>query len=134
MLNLRKLCPKKDAQLQTDKSYNERISRICYPVECFFGWLKQTWALFHNRYHFDHAKFDTDFDNCILLTNEIICQSRLTDSDIKFYHALLVCTTTQEEERTKKQKDQKVTFQKRKKNHLEQKMSISEYNNEDVYY
>ena len=77
-------------------------------------------------------KFDTDFDNCILLTNKIICQSGLTDSDIKFYHALLVRTTIQEEERTKKQKDQKVTFQKRKKNRLEQNMSISEYNNKDV--
>ena len=92
------------------------------------------WALFRNRYRFDHGKFDTDFDNCILLTNEIIRQSGLTDSDIKFYHALLVRTTTQEEEKTKKQKDQKVIFLKRKKNCLEQKMLISEYNNEDVYY
>ncbi len=65
--------------------YNRDVAKVRIPVEQFFGRLKSCWRILANTYRMDHANFDTDADNCILLTNELIKISNLSDVDLRAY-------------------------------------------------
>ncbi len=47
--------------------------------------MKKAWAFTQNVYRFDHSHFDEDFDNCFMLTNELIRNNQLDDRDREFY-------------------------------------------------
>ncbi|OAF69515.1 hypothetical protein A3Q56_02685, partial [Intoshia linei] len=62
------------------KEHDEQCT-IRSPVERFFGRLKQIFSVFSRIYRYDHQNFDIDFDNAVLLTNEFICKTELTEDD-----------------------------------------------------
>ncbi len=70
--DLRRICPKKGTLLMADRTRNEEINKARVPIECAFGRVLKKWGVARNIYRYDHAHFQTDFENWCLLTNEDI--------------------------------------------------------------
>ncbi|OAF68928.1 hypothetical protein A3Q56_03301 [Intoshia linei] len=85
-----KIAVKKPTQCVTQLQIKEHDQQCTIRsfVERFFGRLKQAFSVFSGIYRYNHQNFDIDFDNTVLLTNELICKTELTDDDQKYQKKL----------------------------------------------
>ncbi|OAF66672.1 hypothetical protein A3Q56_05550, partial [Intoshia linei] len=83
---IRKIAVKKPTQCVTQLQIKEHDKQctIISLVERFFVRLKQAFSVFFGIYRYDHQNFDIDFDNAVLLTNELMCKTGLTEDDQKY--------------------------------------------------
>lgn len=56
-------------------------------------------------YRFDHCYFDEDFDNCVMLTNELIRNNQLNDPDREFYRQFVQMRKDAANKRANKQRE-----------------------------
>lgn len=98
-----------------DREQNAVLSRIRVPVEQFFGRLTKLWKILRGIYRYDHSHFDTDFDNCVLLTNEHIRNHELVEIDRLFYRALISERKRLHEQREEKQKASVSKYREKKR-------------------
>eukprot|EP01124_Arcella_intermedia_P015949 TRINITY_DN22498_c0_g1_i1.p1 TRINITY_DN22498_c0_g1~~TRINITY_DN22498_c0_g1_i1.p1 ORF type:complete len:323 (-),score=70.24 TRINITY_DN22498_c0_g1_i1:47-889(-) len=70
---VRRIVPHKGNTLSPNQIRdNNEIKKKRVWVECFFGKMCLSWNFVKKPYPFDNKKFDLDYDNIILLTNETI--------------------------------------------------------------
>lgn len=81
--------PKNGTLTQAELARNKIIGKVRVPVECFFGRMKKAWLIWSKVYTLDHQHFDEDFENCMLLTNQLIRVGALDKDDKIYYRKLL---------------------------------------------
>ena len=114
--NERRITQKKGFNLnQGEKKRNKDIKKERTPVECFLGRMIRKWPLFSTVYKIDHSKFDQDFENACLLTNEDITISNLTPEDGEFYKKFLDARVERFKNEEKKRKASSQNYTKNKK-------------------
>mgnify|MGYP001068459656 CR=1 FL=1 len=101
-LEVRRTFVKRNANTPGERRTNETLSQIRVPVEQFFGRLVKLWAIMKGTYRYDRVNFDSDYDNCVLLTNEHIKANNLEESDLRLYRAFLQQRKEAEEKRQQK--------------------------------
>jgi hypothetical protein len=112
--------PKRSAANQTNA---QAIKEMRVPIEQFFGHLKSSWHLVKRVYRNDHGNFDLDFDNCVLLTNELLAYREvLSESDFLYYQNFNL-----QRKRKVMQKEEKEKIAKRR--HATLKRRRIQYNN-----
>ena len=84
-------------------------------VECFFGRAKRLWTVMGGRFRWAHDLFDDSVDLCILLTNEHIKRSQLTDDDAVFVRRLRFARETANEQRDQKRRQQQTSYRARRR-------------------
>lgn len=70
--DLRRVVPFKGRLTPAQRAHNNNIKTHRMPVEHFFGRTLQLWGVPRGIYRWDHATFQTDFENWCMLTNENI--------------------------------------------------------------
>jgi hypothetical protein len=121
----RRITPKKGHLTQAERAVNQEINRIRVPIEQFLGRMLQSWGIMQERYRWDHANFDVDFQNCALLTNELIRHNNLAELDSEFYHKYLSARRTKSEERARKRNAQLHTYAANKQARRRVEMEIA---------
>ncbi len=117
-----RIVAKKNPQLQSQRDDNREIDRIRVPVEQFFGRMQQLFTLLRNTYTLDHSHFDTDFDNCVFLTNEHIRANHpLAEGDRKFYHTVMQQRLEKYKKVREKRSKQNDQYRERKRARLQRK-------------
>lgn len=106
----RRIMPKKGHVTQEERAANAEINRIRVPVEQFFGRLLSSWGILRGVYRWDHTNFDTDFQICCLLTNELIHHNQLENLDHEFYRRYLTVRRNKAEARERKRNQQLATY------------------------
>ena len=82
-------------------------------------------------YRLDHARFDEDLDNCIMLTNEHILKNNLSNLDSQFFTANILDRKIYQEKARAKRKESVSQFKKAKK--LRNALHIQQAQIEDWY-
>ncbi len=118
--NLRRIAMPKPSSGETpeDRLHLQHLASIHVPVEQFLGRFYKLWGIFRHAYRLDHSKFDTDFDSCVLLTNECIRQAGLTDEDRNFLLSCQAGHRQKTEERQHKRHQQMAAFLARKRQRI----------------
>ncbi|OAF66723.1 hypothetical protein A3Q56_05543 [Intoshia linei] len=89
-LGLRKYVMNRPSLIEpVDVESHKELASIRGCVERFFGRLKISFSIFSLTYRYDISHFNVDFDICVLLTNEIISRTQLTDNDIIYDFGLI---------------------------------------------
>ena len=115
----RRIVPKKMPQTTEELRHNQNWSKLHGLMEKFFGRMKKLWQIFAQVYRNDHSKFDIDFENCAMLTNEHIRDYQLDDDDLVFFRALHQAKRQDNERKSEKRHRQLGQFQERKRIRLE---------------
>ncbi|OAF72107.1 hypothetical protein A3Q56_00102 [Intoshia linei] len=76
------------------------------------------WAILMDS-GYDHHNFDIDFDNAVLLTNELICKTALTEDDQKYQKKLYAKIMDKEDHVTQKRKKTQIKYRENIKKRLE---------------
>jgi hypothetical protein len=121
----RRFAIRKNPRTIADKSFNEEMTKIRVPVECFFGRMWKLWSLLRKPYPYDHNLFDGDYENMVLLTNEHIRATHpLEDSDQVFYKAFRENQKRQSEEKERKRREQVEGYLSRRKRRYEEAFRV----------
>jgi len=118
--NERRMYPKKNPHLTTDRESNKEMEKIRVPVEHFFGRLKGLWGILRETYRWDHSHFDDDFDICVLLTNEHIRVHELLHQDYKMHKQILSSQKDAFETKERKRKLKEVRYKQNKLRRLKE--------------
>ena len=86
------------------RAFNANLAKIRVPVEQFFGRLKSSWKLFGARYRLDHAYFDDDVDNAILLTNLSIHYNQVGEADRAYFTQHLALQSSKRRKKVEKKR------------------------------
>lgn len=102
---VRRITPNRSNQVVYEQRHNEEVSRLRNPIEWLFGRLWRQWGILRFVYRWDHKHFDSDYDICCLLTNELMRTTDLNERDYEFY--MQVCTKRRQdyEEQQRKRKE-----------------------------
>ncbi|OAF69009.1 hypothetical protein A3Q56_03211 [Intoshia linei] len=82
----------------------------------------------------DISHFNVDFDICVLLTNEIISRTQLTDNDIIYDLGLISLQKRQNNSRTLKSREEYVRYKMRKQYRISGDFSISSCSSSPFHY
>jgi hypothetical protein len=115
---LRKIALRRKPTTVAQDAENHELSTIRCPVERFFGRVKKLWTIAREVYRWDHESFDTDFDNCVLLTNEHITKNLPNDEDALFAKKHTQLHKEKLEKQKQKRKAEISGYKKKKKQKL----------------
>jgi hypothetical protein len=127
----RRIVAKKKAISTEDKRRNKEISEDRVYVEQFLGRNAKLFAVMRDVYRYDHEKFDMDFENCCLLTNEAILLTALAEEDGKFYRQVLESRFEKKQRELKKRKQGYEKYKRVKKAKLAKVEHYVKWDSED---